>query len=317
MPVETCPYCREVIAGQDIIRCPSCGTPHHRDCFVENGGCTVFGCESAPTDEPKIRVSLAETPSAPVTSVAQTKLLYVYRDDEQRGPYSVSEFQQLVTDSRIAMTDLAWREGMPHWGFVEDMIRLPQTAGLSSAPGRPSASGQFEANAYTPPSPMFLYIPVSRLIVMSLISFGLYALYWMYRNWDFLHRRDRLRIQPFWRAIFGIFFINSLLRTIKNDKVASHLVRCSYSSGGLAAGWIIFTLIGNVLTRSLAPGTSLLGILLSLSAFLFLVPVQRYINYVNKSLPVRPNYSGWTIGQIAILLIALGALFWGFLQVGQ
>lgn len=37
--------------------CPGCGTPHHADCFAENGGCTVFGCANAPTDEAKVTVS--------------------------------------------------------------------------------------------------------------------------------------------------------------------------------------------------------------------------------------------------------------------
>jgi TM2 domain-containing membrane protein YozV len=37
--------------------CPGCGTPHHADCFTENGGCTVFGCASAPSDEAKVTVS--------------------------------------------------------------------------------------------------------------------------------------------------------------------------------------------------------------------------------------------------------------------
>jgi TM2 domain-containing membrane protein YozV len=37
--------------------CPGCGTPHHADCFAENGGCTVFGCANAPSDEAKVTVS--------------------------------------------------------------------------------------------------------------------------------------------------------------------------------------------------------------------------------------------------------------------
>jgi TM2 domain-containing membrane protein YozV len=39
------------------VVCPGCGTPHHGDCFAENGGCTVFGCSHAPVDEPKIQLT--------------------------------------------------------------------------------------------------------------------------------------------------------------------------------------------------------------------------------------------------------------------
>lgn len=54
-----CPYCRTEIGEAEGERqeCPGCGTPHHSDCFIENGGCTVFGCSHAPSDEAKVTVS--------------------------------------------------------------------------------------------------------------------------------------------------------------------------------------------------------------------------------------------------------------------
>ena len=54
---NACPYCRAGFEpGDEINICPTCATPHHADCFTENGGCTVFGCADAPRDEPKISV---------------------------------------------------------------------------------------------------------------------------------------------------------------------------------------------------------------------------------------------------------------------
>jgi TM2 domain-containing membrane protein YozV len=54
-----CPYCRTEVgeAEGDRKDCPGCGTPHHADCFTENGGCTVFGCTNAPSDEAKVTVT--------------------------------------------------------------------------------------------------------------------------------------------------------------------------------------------------------------------------------------------------------------------
>jgi len=54
-----CPYCRNEVLEAEGNRkdCPGCGTPHHADCFEENGGCTVFGCSAAPADEAKVTVS--------------------------------------------------------------------------------------------------------------------------------------------------------------------------------------------------------------------------------------------------------------------
>ena len=46
---KVCPYCRFPIkAGEPVQICPSCGEPHHLDCWQENGGCTVYGCRSSP-----------------------------------------------------------------------------------------------------------------------------------------------------------------------------------------------------------------------------------------------------------------------------
>jgi TM2 domain-containing membrane protein YozV len=40
--------------------CTACATPHHEDCYGENGGCTVFGCKCAPADDPKLQVSQSD-----------------------------------------------------------------------------------------------------------------------------------------------------------------------------------------------------------------------------------------------------------------
>lgn len=56
-----CPYCRSPIEAEDeSVLCEACATPHHADCYAENGGCTVFGCSKAPVDEPAISVSASE-----------------------------------------------------------------------------------------------------------------------------------------------------------------------------------------------------------------------------------------------------------------
>jgi len=60
--MKICPYCRSAALEEEgnVIYCNSCGTPHHSECYDENGGCTLFGCASAPPDEPKVQVSNME-----------------------------------------------------------------------------------------------------------------------------------------------------------------------------------------------------------------------------------------------------------------
>ena len=70
-----CPYCRTPFESEDeSTLCEACATPHHSDCYAENGGCTVFGCSKAPADEPKISITASEINghSQPATAAAPT-----------------------------------------------------------------------------------------------------------------------------------------------------------------------------------------------------------------------------------------------------
>ncbi len=72
-----CPYCRFPIKrGESVQGCPSCGQPHHRDCWVENGGCTIYGCRSSPQ----------MTASTPTGATAWAILVRARRTDRRRGP---------------------------------------------------------------------------------------------------------------------------------------------------------------------------------------------------------------------------------------
>jgi hypothetical protein len=58
---SACPYCRAPLGAEDeSIICDACATPHHADCYAENGGCTVFGCAKAPVDEPRISITASD-----------------------------------------------------------------------------------------------------------------------------------------------------------------------------------------------------------------------------------------------------------------
>lgn len=42
---KSCPYCRFPIKERDeVVACGECGTPHHEDCWDDNGGCAVQEC---------------------------------------------------------------------------------------------------------------------------------------------------------------------------------------------------------------------------------------------------------------------------------
>lgn len=42
---KNCPYCKTGFTEtDDIVICGSCEMPHHKECWIENQGCTTFGC---------------------------------------------------------------------------------------------------------------------------------------------------------------------------------------------------------------------------------------------------------------------------------
>lgn len=54
---KQCPYCKsELKQGEDIIVCSECNMPHHKECWIENKGCTTFGCLGT-IDTPKETVN--------------------------------------------------------------------------------------------------------------------------------------------------------------------------------------------------------------------------------------------------------------------
>jgi len=58
---KICPYCQSRLKkGADITVCSECGTPHHKECWDENNGCTSYGCQNNPLSERTERTERSE-----------------------------------------------------------------------------------------------------------------------------------------------------------------------------------------------------------------------------------------------------------------
>ena len=43
---KICPYCKSPMTDlNDIVVCSRCDMPHHKGCWIDNQGCTTFGCD--------------------------------------------------------------------------------------------------------------------------------------------------------------------------------------------------------------------------------------------------------------------------------
>ncbi len=310
--VLTCPYCRESIPEAEAFRCSACGTPHHHDCFAENGGCTVFGCERAPTDDPKISLGQVELSRLAASQAAPVPSYLISRNGEQFGPYPRPDVRRYLAEGQLLPTDLAWTEGMPDWVTVSQLALAPEPPTIPVRAVVPARVAVPVVAA--PPKPMFLYIPTARLIVLSMVTAGIFERYWIYRNWRFLKERDHLQIRPFWRALFAIFFVGGLLHAIKNDRKTNQIRHAEFNAGSLAIGWVLLAIASYVLNRSGNVKVNGIGMLIALPSVFFLLPAQKYINAVNEALTPRPDSIGWTVGQLVCLVI--GIICWLVLLVG-
>lgn len=61
--------------------------------------------------------------------------IHLSRDGKQAGPYTLEEFNQMLSDSQILPTDLMWHAGMDTWKSVEEI-----TQGYGFYSGNPEAA---------------------------------------------------------------------------------------------------------------------------------------------------------------------------------
>ncbi|HEV7405061.1 MAG TPA: DUF4339 domain-containing protein [Chthoniobacteraceae bacterium] len=232
--------------------------------------------------------------------------IFVAQSNRQTGPFSSDQIEIMLNSGAITLHDSAWCEGLSDWQPLYQVLNVPP----------PLAQPPLVAPSVTWKSrPMFLYIPTSRLIVMSIVSLGLYEAYWIYRNWRYLNERDGLMIQPFWRGIFGVFFIHSLLTRIKNDRETNQFASATFSPGWLGTGWIALMLVGRIMDNSPDAAVNLAGLVISAPTFCFLLPAQKYINAVNEASGLQPSYYRFSGGHITCLVI--GILAWLVIIAGM
>jgi hypothetical protein len=151
----------------------------------------------------------------------------------------------------------------------------------------------------------FFAVGLVKLLVMTLVTFGLYEVYWFYRHWRLVKARDRSDLWPIPRAIFAVFFVYQLFQRMRSDGEEQN-VPGTLAAGPLATVFIIF----NLLWRAPEPYS-----LLSFVTVVILIVAQKYANQVN--LAAAPDhernagFSGWNwFGIVA------GGLLWVLAAIG-
>jgi len=149
-----------------------------------------------------------------------------------------------------------------------------------------------------------VYFPVSLLkfFVMSVMTFGLYPVFWMFKFWQWVKRVECAKIWPVARAILGPFYLFSTYNHARL-RFGEHAPAWGYGMAGAAiyfaanAGGIFMDSDWRILAMMV------LG-------FVGFLPVIMIVNNLNKAEPYalkqNSNFNNWNI-----LGIVLGILLWG------
>lgn len=117
-----------------------------------------------------------------------------------------------------------------------------------------------------------LYAPgLPKFIVMNITTFGLYTIYWGYRNWKLMRVAERTSAWAPLCALFLPLTLRSLLDKTENERVA-----LSVSNRQLTVLAILFFAL-NVVSR-----IPVYGEIISLFAFVPLIFVNQYFGRINQ-----------------------------------
>ena len=207
---------------------------------------------------------------------------YVARNGVQSGPFDEQSIVGQMKAGLLSPHDLCSSDGVNEW------IELRTLVAASTGSG-----------------PMYFHVPASRIVLFSILSCGAYEIYWLYRNWRYIRDQDAAVISPFWRSVFGIFYVRDLFDRIHSDVRARSAAMPSFSPKRLAIAWIVLTILSTLVSHIPSAAATLIAAFIP--SFLCLVPVQQYVNVVNRHHPYDPWHT--SLGHWACL--AFGALVWG------
>jgi len=154
--------------------------------------------------------------------------------------------------------------------------------------------------------PLFFPVSILKLVVMSIVTLGIYEVYWFYKNWKLIQERTNTDIRPFWRGVFLVFYCHPFFKEVRKES-AAHFSETETSPLLITVVYIIF----KVACKLPEP----FYLICYLCPFV-LIPIQTEINRLNSSAAPHhdPNtrFTGWNIfgvvvGGIAFVLVVIGS----------
>lgn len=133
----------------------------------------------------------------------------------------------------------------------------------------------------------FFYVSVKKLAIMSAVTFGLYALFWFYKNWSYVNDHGNRKIMPLVRSIFSPITFYDLIKEICKAGAAQG-IPCKLSAVWLSIAYLSLVLMDRGAGAGRKDDLFFIG-LIGFFSFVPLLSVQRYINTLNTESPTPIN----------------------------
>lgn len=165
--------------------------------------------------------------------------------------------------------------------------------------GKLTAAAAEVARGYEKGPVIYFAVPHFKLVLMIVFTFGLYELYYIYKNWNIIRRYQNDEVMPVLRTIFSGIFCYSLFRYIYRT-AESLEIKTIAAPSVLAVGFVFITLMGRL------PDPYWI---IAIFAFVPLLAVNKAAIDVN-----RANDKSYVLNPILsasnLVVIVIGVIWW-------
>jgi len=167
--------------------------------------------------------------------------------------------------------------------------------------------------------PDLQFFPTSqkKLLILFISTFGIYAVYWFYKNWHLQQARMEQKITPALRALFYIFFTHSLFRRIETAAVEKN-ISMSWSANTLATVFVLLTIISKILDK-ISGKSDVLGVADVagiLILFVIVYPLYKIQELVNRINDDEEGLLNCGFSFYNIVFIGMGSAVWILVAIG-
>jgi len=248
---------------------------------------------------------------------------FVTNGEWRMGPLALDDLVEVLGREHAPGSMLVWKTGLETWIRPELVPELtaaatarPPVRNGSPAEGAVAGAGAgvgaagstgFGAGvaAAAPLAAPWFRVGTAKLLLMCVVTFGVYEIYWFYQQWRHVQRRGE-RVHPALRTLFAGLFCYALFRRVSEDATQRGIARAP-SAIGCAVAFIALA----ITVRLPDPWSTL-----SLLQLLPLALVQRAASAAalaavpgaDPNTRLTPiNWVGIALGVMILLLTALAA----------